>query len=1805
MIKKITLPINKSTLLVLFLFLTVVSYSQTVIHSADFENSLDGWTQDTGDTLNWTIKQEEGDGNSTPSGNTGPSLAASNNYFLYTEATSNFNKTANLISPTFDLSGVSSPLFNFYYHMYGQQDMGTLNVDISTDGGLTYSTNLWSQSGQVQTSYGAAWIQVNLNLNAYIGQSSVKIRFRGLTGGGYRSDMAIDNVSLTVAAVGPEINVTDNDGTPTNILDGDNTPTVAKSTDFGDVFYSSGNNPNSFIIENNGTTDLTVNSVVSSNATEFAVTGTTSGVITPGNSIIFTITFDPTTIGTKTAVITILSNDVDEATYTFNVEGVGVDYCISYGRLYGDNGVNSVNFNTLTNSDTDNSNATYEDFTAMSTDVSPNSTYNLSVNVNTEGNFRYDVLVWIDWNQDGDFDDAQEEYDLGFVVNNSNGSSSLSPLSLTVPNSALIGSTRMRVSARWDVDPTSCGTYFYGEVEDYTINIVPLVSGPEINVTDNDGTPTDILDGDNTPTVAKSTDFGSVNYVSGTNPNSFIIENNGTADLTVNSVVSSNATEFAVTGTTSGVITPGNSITFTVTFDPSALGLRTGIITIDSDDVDEGTYNFDIQGTGDEPEINIQGGSPLTTIANGDSSPSTAKGTIIGSTSTGAAITSTFTIQNIGGVDLTIGAISFSGADMADFTISVNPVSPISASGSTTFTVAFDPQGPSLTVRTAIISIVNNDNNEDPYTFTLQGTAITPAPEINVQGNSNDITDGFNTISNTYDTDFGSLDVAAVPVSQTFTIQNTGSGGLSISSITSSNSEFTISGITLPTSVAGGNSITFNVVFDPSSLGTINSIITINNDDSDEATYTFEVEGIGTGTVPAPQYTAYYNNFDSSDDGWAVVTTTNDTWIRTNTFNNTTEMGEGYFWRNSNYNNYLNNTNIVIESPVYDFTGLENILFSIDVKYNTQNNYDGMRILYSISGGAYTLLGSSSSGTNWYQDNVSVLGSDGWNDDGHAATPTFDPHSEFGRSSISLSNGLFSNVNNVRFRIEFRSDGGTTADGVAFDNVLIEADPITPLSEAAIAPANITSNLRLWLKTNEGVSVADGASLTNWEDQAYDTALDKEDAYASNSLAPIYRNNGTRNINFNPVADFDHNNTEYMQGKGGYFSQDYFVVFRSDDIVDTQTGAFSPGREFPIGGRFADRSFHEDPTGLGMGSSTARYTDEILAHNISSFPNESSSPPNDTSYGRAYTTTTVTYQNHPLIVNVKSNAARTSTEIYKNGKRIDNTTGKAGNGVDLNFNEFNNLQYLIGMGRSGITGRTTSQLNGMLTEVISYTSPNSAINQQKIQSYLGIKYGVTLQDDTSGLADYRLNDVDYIDSQGAVIWDTGVNSGYNYDIAGIGRDDVSILNQKQSRSQNDETDIDGPISGFLTIGLTDIYNTNTVNISSNTTIFTDRQFLMWGNNNASLDGAPLTVEPDMSADITPLNLTDLNTYVLFEAIPRIWKVVEVNGDIPEVEVSIPVSAVRTAVPPDGRYLMFISATGTFDPTADYRVMTEIGGNLYTHYDFDGTEYITFGWAPEREFKRSIYFDPADTNYVDMEDALDLDPNGKGFTVSAWIKRLTNSGNTSILSKRDATYTEGYDFKITSTGEVEMSWGNSGAQKITSNTTIPINKWHHVAVIYGSGTANLYIDGVLDKTASLSAPVATSQSFFIAAAGKNTPQAYFHGNIDEVRIWDIALSEDQLHYIMNQEIEDNTNFVAGKVLPQTVTKNEVSLIPWTDLAGYYPMSVYTYTNTKDESGNGNQGALKNLRTVDWQTAPLPYVSATNTILFKLYLVQNLL
>tara|TARA_R110002012_G_scaffold322089_1_gene555063 strand:+ start:19621 stop:22593 length:2973 start_codon:yes stop_codon:yes gene_type:complete len=128
----------------------------------------------------------------------------------------------------------------------------------------------------------------------------------------------------------------------------------------------------------------------------------------------------------------------------------------------------------------------YSDYTAIVTDVNRESVYSMTVNTNTDGAYTCTTRVWIDWNQNCSFNDPGEEYNLGNSFDVTNGPTVNSPLSITIPNGAVLGNTTMRVTTKYlnDGVPTSCENAHDAEVEDYTINVQGSLSISEFSLSD-------------------------------------------------------------------------------------------------------------------------------------------------------------------------------------------------------------------------------------------------------------------------------------------------------------------------------------------------------------------------------------------------------------------------------------------------------------------------------------------------------------------------------------------------------------------------------------------------------------------------------------------------------------------------------------------------------------------------------------------------------------------------------------------------------------------------------------------------------------------------------------------------------------------------------------------------------------------------------------------------------------------------------------------------------------------------------------------------------------------------------------------------------------------------------------------------------------------------------------------------------------------------------------------------------------------------------------------------------------------------
>jgi len=152
---------------------------------------INGWhniSNGNGDDIDWRV-----DVGGTPSSSTGPNIdhtyGTTAGRYIYLEASYCFNMEACLISPCIDLTNSYYPMLDFWYNMYGT-DMGSLHVDVLK--GTSWDLDIIPA---ITGNQGSVWISESIDLTPYLGEI-INIRFRGITGSGYKSDMALDDIAV-------------------------------------------------------------------------------------------------------------------------------------------------------------------------------------------------------------------------------------------------------------------------------------------------------------------------------------------------------------------------------------------------------------------------------------------------------------------------------------------------------------------------------------------------------------------------------------------------------------------------------------------------------------------------------------------------------------------------------------------------------------------------------------------------------------------------------------------------------------------------------------------------------------------------------------------------------------------------------------------------------------------------------------------------------------------------------------------------------------------------------------------------------------------------------------------------------------------------------------------------------------------------------------------------------------------------------------------------------------------------------------------------------------------------------------------------------------------------------------------------------------------------------------------------------------------------------------------------------------------------------------------------------------------------
>ena len=206
------------------------------------------------------------------------------------------------------------------------------------------------------------------------------------------------------------------------------------------------------------------------NGTTLVTTATTNSVTVSGLAASTTYSFS---VKAKDAAgnLSASSNTVSVTT-----SPITITYCASKGNSVADEFIDYVAIGGIAN--TTGANAGYANFTNLTGNV-PYGSNTITYSAGFTGSAYTEFwAVWIDYNKNGTFESTEQ------VASGSSSSSANLSSTFTVPTTALAGTTRMRVSMKYNAAPTACETFTYGEVEDYTVNIgapaTPAINAPAI-----------------------------------------------------------------------------------------------------------------------------------------------------------------------------------------------------------------------------------------------------------------------------------------------------------------------------------------------------------------------------------------------------------------------------------------------------------------------------------------------------------------------------------------------------------------------------------------------------------------------------------------------------------------------------------------------------------------------------------------------------------------------------------------------------------------------------------------------------------------------------------------------------------------------------------------------------------------------------------------------------------------------------------------------------------------------------------------------------------------------------------------------------------------------------------------------------------------------------------------------------------------------------------------------------------------------------------------------------------------------------
>jgi hypothetical protein len=821
------------------------------------------------------------------------------------------------------------------------------------------------------------------------------------------------------------------------IANGDTTPSADNDTDYGatDIGFP---NSHTFSIVNTGGGDLTISDIelTGTDAGEFNINSTIPSLVSPGGVATIDIAFNPSTEGSKEAIVTITSNDTSNSPYTYTIGGIasipqipaiivkGNDIVIQNGDKVADISDNT-NFGT----------------------IDANTTITNDFVIENQGNVALLLdsvapVVILGLNSDS--------YEVGSISSTSIDPGASSTVSVifkpTTPGKGYPATLRITCN-----DPINNPYEF--AINGDTTNPPPdnasiAVAGNGINIPN---------DSSHTPNIGDNTDFGQIE-IGQSVTHTFTITNTASiGSLELSNITSTGDGFSVILAGDLPILAPGETYNFDVAFNAaSPAQLINGTINIANNTRIDNPFIFKIQADAIEPiEPNVNVTWNGQSIAP-NSTPTLENGTNFGEQTINEAIEKEYKIVNTGNADLNLTSspiIKLTGS--ASFTISEQPtLTVIPAGGSATFKIQFLP----ITgeVFNGEVSFECDVPSKTPYSFEIQGIGIqgSVSSSIEVEGNGINIKNNDVTPTLADDTDFGTVN-AGSKLEHVFTIKNTSSKDLELIG----NEVIKISGLgvndfavtTEPDSlIKAGNSSTFVITYTPTILGEISATITIDNNTEKSNPFTFNVHGIGSNGTPIAYMRVIANN-EFIKNGSTEYS------LDDNTDFGSVEIGIGKEFEFEVEN--AGNDTLIFDDPAIEITG------------NNSTSFTVVKKLLSVAPGETNIFSIKFSPNTIGEKNaiISISNNDSTKDPytfaikGIAIDPNASPNITLTGNGIEVTNGSTTPI------IENGTDFGNASVGLtaeqeftifndSYSNLILDGNPIIAISGTNAADFKVTSD---------------------------------------------------------------------------------------------------------------------------------------------------------------------------------------------------------------------------------------------------------------------------------------------------------------------------------------------------------------------------------------------------------------------------------------------------------------------------------------------------------------------------------------------------------------------------------------------------------------------------------------------------------------------------------------------------------------------------------------------------------------------------